>query len=140
MGSSNSLAIATNALHLFTDLLTFIISLIAIWVAGLPTSQRMSFGWHRAEILGSFVSILITWGLTGILVYMAGVRVIFFFSEVKMDPLWMLITFIYGIVINIIMVFLRHNGHSHGDGDAEQGQRDGKENINVTAAVITLNS
>ena len=57
---SNSLAIATNALHLFTDLLTFIISLIAIWVAGLPTSQRMSFGWHRAEILGSFVSILIS--------------------------------------------------------------------------------
>ena len=84
---SNSLAIATNALHLFTDLLTFIISLIAIWVAGIPTSQRMSFGWHRAEILGSFVSILISWGLTGILVYMAGVRVIFFFSEVKMDLL-----------------------------------------------------
>ena len=50
----------------------------------------------------------------------------------------MLITSICGIVINIIMVFLRHICQSHGGGDVEQGQRDGKENINVTAAILPV--
>ena len=47
---SNSLAIATDAAHLLTDFASFMISLVAIWMAARPKSRKMSFGWHRAEV------------------------------------------------------------------------------------------
>ena len=47
---SKSLAIATDAAHLLTDLASFMISLFSIWLASRPATQRMSFGWHRAEV------------------------------------------------------------------------------------------
>ena len=71
---SNSLAIATDAAHLLTDFASFMISLFAIYMAGKPKSQKMSFGWHRAEVLGATVSVLMIWLVTGILVYYAVVR------------------------------------------------------------------
>lgn len=37
---SNSLAIATDAAHLLTDLVSFMISLFAIWFAGRPSTRK----------------------------------------------------------------------------------------------------
>ena len=48
---ANSLAIATDAAHLLTDLASFMVSLFSIWLASRPSTQRMSFGWHRAEVI-----------------------------------------------------------------------------------------
>ena len=47
------------------DLGSFMLSLIAIHMAARPKSQKMSFGWHRAEVLGATVSILAIWLVTG---------------------------------------------------------------------------
>ena len=47
---SNSLAIATDAAHLFTDIASFMISLFSICLASRPPTEQMSFGWHRAEV------------------------------------------------------------------------------------------
>ena len=58
------------------DFASFMISLIAIWMAARPKSQKMSFGWHRAEVLGAIVSVLMIWVATGVLVYMAILRVV----------------------------------------------------------------
>ena len=74
---SNSLAIATDAAHLLTDIASFAISLFSIWMAARPKSKKMSFGWHRAEVLGATVSVLMIWLVTGILVYYAVVRCLF---------------------------------------------------------------
>ena len=71
---SNSLAIATDAAHLLTDIASFLISLFAIWMAAKPKSQKMSFGWHRAEVLGATMSVLMIWLVTGVLVYLAIMR------------------------------------------------------------------
>ena len=134
---SNSLAIATDAAHLLTDFASFMISLFAIWVAGRPGSERMSFGWHRAEVLGAMVSVLMIWVVTGVLVYMAVLRVIS--MEFEIDAKVMLITSGLGVLVNIIMgASLHQHGHSHGGGDAEHGHShgEGEENINVKAAFI----
>ena len=139
---SNSLAIATDAAHLLTDLASFMISLFAIWMSSKPRTERMSFGWHRAEVLGAIVSVLMIWVVTGILVYMAVLRVIQ--QDFEIDSKVMLITSGLGVLVNIIMgASLHQHGHSHGGGgghghggeDPEAGH--GKqENINVTAAFI----
>jgi len=158
---SNSLAIATDAAHLLTDFASFLISLFAIYMAAKPKSQKMSFGWHRAEVLGATVSVLMIWVVTGILVYMAILRVIN--QEFEIDATAMLITSGLGVAVNIVMGATLHqhghshgggaggggHGHGHGDGgDAEHGHSHGgeeghdhaeeteKENINVRAAFI----
>ena len=161
---SNSLAIATDAAHLLTgnnqnwnhlifiilnpkDLASFMISLFAIWMAAKPKSQRMSFGWHRAEVLGAITSVLMIWVVTGILFYMAVLRIVN--QEFEIDATAMLATSGLGVLVNIIMgASLHQHGHSHGGGsgttkdhkkggDEESGHAHKEtENINVKAAFI----
>ena len=149
---ANSLAIATDAAHLLTDLASFMISLFAIWLASRPSTQRMSFGWHRAEVIGATVSVLLIWVVTGVLVYAAILRVVG--GDYEVDATIMLITSTVGVIVNIIMgCSLHQHGHSHkenGAGNAEAGETysggqhghahdaagEEKENINVKAAFI----
>lgn len=86
----------------------------------------MSFGYYRSEVLGALFSILIIWLLTGVLVYLAIVRVITHDFEIESTA--MVVTASCGVVFNIIMFVvlhtnrcfgdqLKHHGHSHsGDG------------------------
>ena len=97
---ANSLAIATDAAHLLTDFASFMISLFSIWVASRPATQRMSFGWHRAEVVGATVSVLMIWVVTGILVYMAILRIIN--GDYEIDATVMLITSGVGVGVNIM--------------------------------------
>ncbi|XP_037958263.1 zinc transporter 2 [Teleopsis dalmanni] len=111
---SNSLAIATDAAHLLTDFASFMISLFAIWIAGRPSTQRMSFGWYRAEVIGALASVVMIWVITAILVWLAIQRLINKTYEVEAE--YMLITSAIAVLFNIIMGFQLHHGHSHGGG------------------------
>uniref|UniRef100_A0A914UGL3 Zinc transporter 2 n=1 Tax=Plectus sambesii TaxID=2011161 RepID=A0A914UGL3_9BILA len=144
---AGSLAIITDAAHLLTDFASFLISLFSLYMASRPASQRMSFGWHRAEVIGAFLSVLLIWVVTGILVYIAIQRIIT--KEYEIDAVIMLVTAGVGVAVNIIMGLLLHfgggHGHSHGGGsshshashahsDDSNSQR--QRNINVRAALI----
>ncbi|XP_035214966.1 zinc transporter 2-like isoform X2 [Stegodyphus dumicola] len=140
---ANSLAIATDAAHLLTDFASFMISLMAIWVASRPATKRMSFGWYRAEVIGALTSVLLIWVVTGVLVYMAAQRIIN--EEYEIDAEIMLITAAVGVGVNVIMgVALQaggvSHGHSHGGSETKkhghQHEASGKDNINVRAAFI----
>merc|ERR1712112_736610 len=87
---SNSLAIATDAAHLLADFASFLVSLLAMKMSARPRSPRMSFGWHRAEVLGATISVLLIWLVTGILAYTAVLRMMSL--EFEVDTRVMLIT------------------------------------------------
>ncbi len=72
---SNSLALISDAAHMLTDVGAMLLSLFAIWVARKPTTPTMSFGYHRAEILGALISGLLIWMISGILVFEAFHRI-----------------------------------------------------------------
>ncbi|KAI7686432.1 hypothetical protein SSS_09910 [Sarcoptes scabiei] len=97
---ANSLAIASDAAHLLTDFASFMISLFSIWMASRPASKSMSFGWHRAEVMGALTSILMIWVVTGILCYMATERIIQNDFEIQSNI--MLITASIGVLINVM--------------------------------------
>lgn len=44
---ANSLAVMSDAAHMLVDLLSFLISLSAIWIGKKPASRKFSFGYHR---------------------------------------------------------------------------------------------
>ncbi|XP_045625365.1 proton-coupled zinc antiporter SLC30A2 isoform X2 [Procambarus clarkii] len=126
---ANSIAIMSDAAHLLSDLTSFIVSLVAIYLAMQPASKKMNFGYHRAEVLGAVISVLIIWVITGILVYAAIQRVISMEFEVEADT--MIIVSALGVVINIILGVVLHVGggeHGHSHGGRSHGHSHGGQN------------
>ena len=114
---AHSIAIMSDAAHLLSDFSGFLISMFSIWIGTQPATGVLSFGYHRAEVIGALAYVLLIWGLTVWLVTEAIQRVI---NPVDVDGKIMLITAGIGLLINLIMVKVLHSGpgHSHlGGGD-----------------------
>jgi zinc transporter 2 len=56
---SNSLAIMTDAAHLFSDFASFGISLVAIWLSGRQPKKAYNYGYFRAEALGALFTVIL---------------------------------------------------------------------------------
>jgi Co/Zn/Cd efflux system component len=64
---SGSLALVSDSFHLLSDAAGFGISLMAIKVAQKPATKRYSFGYHRAEVVGVLISVMLLYALTAVL-------------------------------------------------------------------------
>jgi zinc transporter 2 len=73
---ANSIAIMSDTAHLSADLIGFFISIMSIKMALRPADKALSYGYHRAEILGTILSIVFLWGLTVWLLYEASLRLL----------------------------------------------------------------
>jgi cobalt-zinc-cadmium efflux system protein len=116
---ANSLALISDALHMFTDVGALTLSLIVLRIAHWPRTPEMSYGYQRAEVLGALASALSLWALCGVLVYEAILRL--FTPQSVQGPIVFVIASI-GLLANLMMMRVLHSG---------QG-----ENINVRAAYL----
>lgn len=71
---ANSLALLSDSAHMLTDVGALLLSLFALWIARRPATPLMSWGFHRAEILGALASGIVIWILSGFLIYEAILR------------------------------------------------------------------
>ncbi|XP_054089259.1 proton-coupled zinc antiporter SLC30A2 [Zeugodacus cucurbitae] len=117
---AGSLAIMTDAAHLASDCISFVIGLVAIWLGGRPPDDRMTFGYKRMEVMGAIVSILGIWILTATLIIVAMERL--YSNDFDLNAKTMMVISGIGILINIVMAFILHgsslthgaaHGHSH---------------------------
>lgn len=111
---ANSLAIITDAAHLFSDLSGFVISIFAIYISRKKPNKKFTFGYHRAEILGALASVITIWILTGILLMEAIERLR---NPTTIDAPVMLLTAVIGLVCNLAMMKVLHStpgSHHHG--------------------------
>lgn len=108
---TNSLALLSDAAHVFSDLFALALSLLAIKLAGRPASDRRTYGWHRAEILASLINgttlILMALGI----VWEAGKRIV---EPQEIRSLEMFVIAVVGLVMNLVVASRLH-GHSHDD-------------------------
>ncbi|XP_054461937.1 proton-coupled zinc antiporter SLC30A2 isoform X2 [Anoplopoma fimbria] len=112
---AGSLAVMTDAAHLLVDFISFLISLLSLWLSSRPATHKLNYGWHRAEILGSLLSVFSIWLVTGVLVYLAVERLIT--NDFTIEATIMLITSGCALLANIVMALILHqsgHGHSHG--------------------------
>lgn len=142
---ANSLAIMTDALHMLTDLIGILVSLLALWLSAKPPTYRFTFGLHRLEVLSAGVSVVLIYILTGVLLNEAVQRTVH--QDFSIDGDVMLITAAVGVAVNLLMGFLLNqsghlhsHGHTHshgspGRGQGQQGQR-GQGSLAVRAAFI----
>jgi Co/Zn/Cd efflux system component len=76
--AGHSLALMTDALHMLTDIFSFMLAIYAISAASKPPTRRFTFGFRRIEVIASLGSTLLIWLLTASLMYEAGVRLVDF--------------------------------------------------------------
>ncbi|WOG89120.1 hypothetical protein DCAR_0208356 [Daucus carota subsp. sativus] len=113
---ANSLAVLTDAAHLLTDIAGFSISLFTVLASGWEATSQHSFGFHRLEVLGAFLSVQLIWFTSGTLIYAAVDRMLHKKDAVNGKLMFIVAT--VGCVINLVMVlWLGHShDHSHGHG------------------------
>ncbi|KAJ0056545.1 hypothetical protein NL108_010366, partial [Boleophthalmus pectinirostris] len=112
---SNSLAIMTDAVHMLTDVVGILFSLLALWLSTKPPTKRFTFGLHRLEVVSAVLSVMLIYILTAVLVFEAVQRTMS--QDFDIDGDVMLITAAVGVAVNLIMGFLlNQNGHLHSHG------------------------
>ncbi len=116
---ANSLALMTDALHMFTDVGAMVIGLIVLRITRIPRTPKMSYGYHRAEVLGALASALSLWALSGVLIYEAIKRLIYP-PEVK-GPIVFIVA-LFGLSANFLMMKALHSTKS--------------DNLNLKAAYL----
>jgi len=108
---TNSLALLSDAAHVFLDLFALILSLVAIRLASYPVSDTRTFGWHRTEVFASFINGATVFLMAGGILYEAAVRLI---APEPVKSLPMFIIASMGLVTNLLAASALHR-HSHDD-------------------------
>jgi cobalt-zinc-cadmium efflux system protein len=108
---TNSLALLSDAAHVFMDLFALTLSLLAIQLAKVPANDKRTYGWHRAEIFASLINgstlLLIAVGIFG----EAWER---FIAPEPVKSTEMFFIALIGLVMNLIAASKLH-GHAHDD-------------------------
>ena len=100
---SGSVAIMTDAAHMFSDVSGFLIQICSIRLAKKIPTTLYSFGYHRSEVLGALASIIIIWALVVALFAEAVIRTreIVNGEPYEIDAKIMLILAIVSLLCNI---------------------------------------
>jgi cobalt-zinc-cadmium efflux system protein len=108
---TNSLALLSDAAHVFMDLFALVLSLVAIRLARFPATDRRTYGWHRAEILASLINGLTLLLIAGGILTEAWARLLHP-QAVKSQEMFIIAGI--GLVTNLLAAARLHR-HSHDD-------------------------
>lgn len=118
---SGSLALLSDAGHMFTDVLALGLSLGASLVAGKQATERHTFGFLRAEILVALVNGIALVGISLLVIYEALGRLS---DPTTVDADLMLVVAVIGMGANVLGMAILHRGS--------------KENLNVRGAFLHM--
>jgi cobalt-zinc-cadmium efflux system protein len=104
---SGSLALLADTVHVFADVFGVFMALVAITIAARPTKARRTFGLYRVEIIVTVANGLLLLGLSGFILYEGIQR---WFTPTSVDAPVMLLAALYGLLANLIGVFLLRRG------------------------------
>jgi cobalt-zinc-cadmium efflux system protein len=105
---SRSIALISDAGHMFTHAFAITISLIAIMIAARPPCHHRTFGLYRSEILAAFINGLFLLVVGGFIIYEAVERII---SPKDVLALDMLVIAFIGLIVNIVSIMILHGSH-----------------------------
>ncbi len=100
---TNSLALISDAGHMFSDVGALGFSLVAITWAAKPPTPAKTYGYHRLEILAALINGLVLWGFTAFIFFEA-------YQRLQEPPVVksgaMLIIAVVGLGVNILSAWL----------------------------------
>lgn len=118
---SGSLALLSDALHNFSDVLSLLITYIAQRLSKKKATYTQTFGLKRAEIIAAFINALTLLLVAIYLIYQATLR---FQNPIEIQPKIVILLAILGIVVNGFSVLLL--------------KKDANHNLNMKSAYLHL--
>lgn len=108
---ANSLALLSDAGHLFADLMAIGFSLAAMHLASLPANPRKTFGYHRAEVIAAILNGLSLLAISAMIFWEAYQRLA---TPPEVKSLPMLIVAVVGLGVNLWILLMLNPlaGHS----------------------------
>lgn len=103
----NSLALLSDAAHMFTDSAALGIALAAVRIAKKPADQFRTYGYHRFEILAATLNALLLFGVAVYILIEAWQR---FRNPLEVQSVGMMIVAGIGLIINLISIRLLTRG------------------------------
>ena len=116
---SNSLALLSDAAHVFSDSLSLIMSWLAIYLSTRPATSSRTYGYHRTEVFAAFINGVSLIAISGWIFYEATQR---FIEPEPVKSKEMLVVAIIGFIANMAIVWLFHG--------------EGHKSLNVRSAVL----
>lgn len=108
---TGSLALLSDAAHVFMDMFALALSYGAIRLAALPASDRHTYGFHRMKVIAAFIN-----GATLLLIAFEIFREAWTRFQ-NPEPILagpMLVVAVIGLIVNLVVVFVL-SGHDHED-------------------------
>ena len=106
---SNSLALISDAFHLFIDAIAVAVALLALRLSARQHTYMLTYGYHRVEVLATFINMSILAAVLVVIVYESYKRVV-----EPLEIVWdaMLAVGVIGLAGNILMLrILDHDSH-----------------------------
>ncbi|MGO4999906.1 cation diffusion facilitator family transporter [Oceanisphaera sp. W20_SRM_FM3] len=107
---SQSLALLSDAAHMFTDTAALAIALAAIQIAKRPADQKRTFGYHRFEILAAAFNALLLFAVALYILYEAWLRLA---QPTEIKSTAMLVIAVIGLGVNLLAMYLLVGGQQH---------------------------
>ncbi len=118
---SGSLALLSDALHNFSDVMSLIVSWFANRIATRKADEKSTFGYRRAEILAALFNASALVGIGVYIVYEAVGRMM---HPESIDSVWVIWLGLLGVLVNGGSIWLLHH--------------DARGNVNIKAAYLHL--
>ena len=136
--ATNSMALVADSFHMLSDVISLIIGFFALrYSKRSQRTERNTFGWQRAEVLGALVNSVFLIALCFSILVESLKRLVE--PESLKNPVLVLIVGAVGLAVNVIGLMLFHehgHGHSHG---GSNGHKDNHGNKHVTENVENEN-
>ena len=116
---SGSLALLADAGHMLTDTMALALAAVAFHVSKRPADRKLTFGYHRFQILAAFVNGLSLLLIVGWILFEAVQR---FLSPTDVMGQTMLLVAAAGLLVNIAAFAILHGGD--------------QDNLNISGAVL----
>lgn len=133
---SGSLALLSDAAHVFSDIFALGLSYFAMRLAARPPDDRHSYGWHRTEVLAALingVSLLVI----AIGIWVEAIQRWQTPVEIKSTP--MMIVAVIGLIVNVVVASIlggHEHTHHHAHEDSAPQSKGEKRNLNVHSAYL----
>jgi len=137
---ANSLALLADAGHVFADLAGIGLALGAIWIGSRPATIGRTYGLYRTEILAAAINSVVLFGLAGIILWQAWVRLA---SPPEIESGLMLAVAMAGLAANGVSLYLLRDAQARSLNMRAaylevMGDLAGSAGVVIAAAVIAL--
>jgi len=126
--ATNSMALVADSFHMLSDIMSLVIGFFALrYSKRNQRTERNTFGWQRAEVLGALVNAVFLIALCFSILVESLKRIAE--TEVINNPILVLIVGVVGLLVNVIGLVLFHrHGHGHSHGGSGHGHSHGSSN------------